>query len=104
MAIMIRDIIKDADKLEVIAEGIKPDANKRIHFPKGSLKPGMIYHIYSNTSGQIILDPQAVIPASELWVFQNEDILTALDESMAQSKIGQRVNRGSFAQYIEDEA
>lgn len=104
MAIMIRDIFKDGEKLEIIAEGIKPDAKKRINFPKDSLKEGMIYHVYSNAFGQIILDPQVIIPASELWVFQNKDLLASLDESMAQSRKGLRINRGSFAQHLEDEA
>tara|TARA_Y100000310_G_scaffold144390_1_gene143654 strand:+ start:26723 stop:26857 length:135 start_codon:yes stop_codon:yes gene_type:complete len=40
--------------------------------------------------GQIILDQQVTIPASELWVFENKGILASID-------------RGSFAKYVKNE-
>jgi hypothetical protein len=90
MATIIRD-----HKLTKVAESVKLDAKRRVLLPKNSARAGTIYHIYTNNYGQIILDPQ---------VFQNKGILDSLDRSMAQSKQGQTINRGSFAEYARDKA
>ena len=83
---------------------VKPDNKRRVLLPKELVDKDSMFHIYTNDMGQIILDPQATIPASELWVFQNKNILASLDKSMAQSKKGQTINRGSFAKYVTNEA
>ena len=94
-------IIKDTD-LTKVAEGVKPDAKKRVVLPKSLVREGITYHIYSNSLGQIILDPQVTIPASELWVFENKDILASIDKGMAESANGQVIKRGSFAKYVKN--
>jgi len=48
---------------------------------------------------RIILDPQVTIPASELWVFENKDILASIDKGMAEERT---MNLGSFAKYVKD--
>ena len=82
---------------------VKPDAKKRVLIPKAAFKAGITYHIYTNRFGQIVLDPQVTIPASELWVFQNRDILASIDKGMKESESGQTEDRGSFAEHIKDE-
>ena len=94
-------IIKDTD-LTRVAEGVKPDAKNRVVLPKVLVGKGITYHIYSTGNGQIILDPQVTIPASELWLFENEEALASVDRGMAESMNGQVINRGSFAKYIKD--
>lgn len=96
MAIVIKD-----DDLKRVADSVKIDDRRRILLPKHLVKRGVIYHIYANRLGQIVLDPQATIPASELWVFENKDILASIDKGMTESSNGQTVKRGSFAEYIE---
>ncbi|MCD6358621.1 MAG: hypothetical protein J7L90_01515 [Dehalococcoidia bacterium] len=92
------NIIKDSE-LKRVAEGVKPDAKKRVVLPKSLVKEGITYHIYSNSDGQIVLDPQVTISASELWLFKNKDILASVDKGMLEST---RINRGSFAKYIKN--
>jgi hypothetical protein len=92
---------KDKD-IKKIADSVKPDDRKRIGLQKASIKEGVSYHIYTNSSGQILLDPQVTIPASELWVFEDNNILAALDKSMVESVTGQLIDRGSFAKYVKD--
>jgi len=94
-------IIRDKD-LKRVAESVKPDAKKRVVLPNGLVGEGITYHIYSNSFGQIFLDPQVTIPASELWLFENEEALASVDRGMAESMKGQVINRGSFAKYIKD--
>ena len=97
------NIIKGED-LTRIAESVKPDNKKRVLLPKSLVKEGITYHIYTNSSGQIILDPQVTIPASELWVFENKDVLASIDKGMIESVNGQVIKRGSFAKYVKDES
>lgn len=87
---------------EKLAENVKPDAKKRVILRSIQVKEGVSYHIYANSVGQIILDPQVSIPASELWVFENKDILAAIDKGMAESAKGKLVKRGSFAKYVKN--
>ena len=94
-------IIKD-EKLTRVAESVKPDAKKRVVLPKGLVREGVTYHIYGNSLGQIVLDPQVTIPASELWLFENREALASIDRGVAESFKGQVIKRDSFAKYVKD--
>ena len=94
-------IIKDT-QFQKIGDSIKPDRKKRVVLP-GKIREGITYHVYENDLGQIVLDPQATIPAYELWLFEDNKLLASLDKGMAESANKQTKNRGSFAKYIEDE-
>ena len=95
------NIIKDTD-LQRLAGSVRPDAKKRVILPNALVKEGITYHIYANKFGQIVLDPQATISASELWVFENRDILASIDKGMMESANGQVIKRGSFAKYVKN--
>ena len=82
-----------------VAYNAKPDTRRRIVLPKSVEVEGITYHIYVNSFGQIILDPQVTIPASELWLFENKEALASVDRGMAETT---RINRGSFAKYVRN--
>lgn len=84
---MKTDFIKD-DDFQVIADSIKPDAKKRVVLPKVLNEPGVTYRVYSNSIGQIILDPQVSIPASELWLYQNPEALAAVKQGLKEAAEG----------------
>lgn len=94
-------IIRD-EKLTKIADSVKPDAKRRVCLPKSSLREGISYHIYTNSAGQIILDPQITIPASEAWLFENKAALGSVAKGLAESANGQTIDRGSFARHAKD--
>jgi hypothetical protein len=94
-------VIKDLD-FKKVADSVRPDTKKRVVLQHVQIQEGITYHIYKNSLGQIMLDPQVTIPASELWVFDNKDVLAAIDQSMAESAKGQLINRGSFAKYVKN--
>jgi hypothetical protein len=75
-----------------VSKGVRPDAKKRVVLPKELVGEDIIYHIYSNASGQILLDPQITIPASEAWVFKNPDILASVKQGLSDAA-GGRVSR-----------
>lgn len=91
-------IIKDTNLIRV-ADGVKPDSKRRVSLPKTLVGDGITFHIYHNRSGQIILDPQVTIPASELWLFENKKVLAMIDRGVAEKRL---INRGSFAKYAKD--
>ena len=93
--------MQDEDLIKV-ADSVKPDAKKRVVLPDALVREGIIFHIYHNSIGQILLDPQVTIPASELWLFENKDALASVDRGMAESMNGQVIKRGSFAKYAKD--
>jgi hypothetical protein len=80
-------IIKDMD-FQRIAASVKPDAKKRVVLPKIQMLEGVTYHIYSNNLGQIVLDPQVTIPASEVWLFNNPDALASVRRGLSDAAQG----------------
>ena len=80
-------VIKDAG-FEKIADNVKPDAKKRIVLHSVRIQPGVTYHIYKNNLGQIILDPQVSIPASEAWLFNNPEALALVKRGLSDAKHG----------------
>ncbi len=95
MVINIKDFTR-------VAGSVKPDAKKRVVLPDDLVREDIIFHIHRNSIGQILLDPQVTIPASELWLFENKDALASVDRGMAESMNGQAIKRGSFAKYVKD--
>lgn len=91
-------ILKDSE-LTKVADSVKPDAKKRVVLPKSLVREGTTYAVYKNSLGQIVLDPQVTIPASELWLFENKDALAIVDRGMAETE---SIDRGSFAKYVKD--
>jgi hypothetical protein len=80
-------IIKDED-LTIVAENVKPDTKKRVVLPKALVEKGVTYHIYMNSFGQIVLDPQVTIPASELWLFNNPVALASVQRGLSDAAQG----------------
>ncbi len=94
-------IIKDQD-LRRVGKGVIPDSRKRVILPKAVVQEGITYFVYHNSIGQIVLDPQVNIPASELWLFKNKEALASVDRGMLESLNGKAIKRGSFAKYVKN--
>lgn len=78
MATILRD-----EGLKRIGGNIKPDAKRRVVLPAKLVNEDITYHIYANKLGQIVLDPQVTIPASEAWIFNNPDILASAKQGLS---------------------
>ncbi len=96
-------LIKDT-AFELVANSVKPDSKKRIVLSRIGIAEGVMYHIYRNSYGQIVLDPQVSIPAYEAWLFNNKEALSSVSQGLLESAQGRTVSRGSFAEYNEDES
>jgi hypothetical protein len=80
-------IIKEKDFTEV-DKSVKPDNKRRVVLPAVLVKEGITYRIYTNSDGQIVLDPQVTIPASESWVFNSPDILALVQRGLSDAAEG----------------
>jgi hypothetical protein len=78
-------IIKDTEFKE-IAESVKPDSKKRVVLPKSVVRKGITYHMYQNSIGQIVLDPQVTIPVSEAWLYENPEVIASVRRGLADAK------------------
>ncbi len=83
----MNQIIKNENFRE-IAVDVKPDAKKRIVLSKAPLAEGVKYHIYCNEIGQIVLDPHISIPASEVWLYKNQEALEAVEIGIREAAEG----------------
>lgn len=90
-AIMSTMIIRDTD-FEKVAESVRPDAKKRVVLPRSQVRDGVTYHVYTNSLGQIVLDPQVSVPAAEAWLFHNPEALASVRRGLADA-VGGRVSR-----------
>jgi hypothetical protein len=52
-------------------------------------------------NGDILLKPMASIPAREFWVYENKEVLESLKKGLSQEGT---IDRGSFAQYADEES
>ena len=80
-------VIKDT-VFTKIADSVKPDAKKRVVLHSVQIQEGVRYHIYKNSLGQIILDPQVTIPASEIWLFNNPEALSSVRRGLSDATQG----------------
>jgi hypothetical protein len=85
---MEKKIIKN-DNFYQVASNVKPDAKKRVVLCKEAIADGITYHVYRNEIGQIILDPQVSIPASEIWLYQNPQAFKSVSTGLKQAAQGQ---------------
>ena len=94
-------VIKDQNLVRA-GKPVTPDSRNRVVLPKAVVQEGVTYFVYHNSLGQIVMDPQVNIPASELWIFENKDVLASIDRGIRESRDGKTINRGSFAKHVDD--
>jgi hypothetical protein len=77
---------------------LRPDAKGRITL--GKLAEGVSsYRARKQKDGKIILEPFVEIPASERWLYQNENALKRIQAGIADAKAGRLRSLGSFAKH-----
>lgn len=95
------NLLRDMRFIEV-AEA-KPDSKNRVVLAKVPIKAHH-YRIYVNEAGQIILDPQMSISASEMWLFKNKKALNSVIRGLADAKTGKLVDAPEdYSKYLDEE-
>lgn len=95
---------KEHHDLELIARDVRPDSKRRLTLGKAmsGLDEDVRFDIYRNPDGQIVLDPQVSIPASEAWLYRNPEALASVRRGLQDIAEG-RVAYVSFAEYADEE-
>ena len=93
-------IVKD-DHFKEIAE-VKADAKNRISLGKKDSIQVRIYKVSKNSLGQIVLDPQATIPAHEQWLFKNKEAAASVQRGLKDAREGRlHDSPEDFSKYID---
>jgi len=88
---------------KLIAKALKPDNKKRVAIGKASsAQEDVLYDVYINDLGQVMLDPVKTIPAYETWLFENKKALKSVKKGLSDSKKGNTKHLGSFSKYAKD--
>ena len=92
-------------RMVLIARDIRPDAKKRVTLSKAlsDCDENTHFDIYRNELGQIVLDPQVSIPASEAWLYRNPEAIAAVRRGLQEAAEGKATSLGSFAAYADEE-
>jgi hypothetical protein len=93
------------DEFSLVARGLRLDSRGRLTIGKALPDMGtdIQFDVYRNPSGQIILDPQVVVPLREAWLYRSAEALAAVQRGLAEADEGNTVSLGSFAPHAADE-
>ena len=81
----------------------RPDSKKRITL--GHLADGISgYTLTENQDRELTLKPLVEVSIQEKWLLNNEKALKQVKQGLKESKAGKLVKKGSFSQYIDDNA
>ena len=84
---MATKIIKDENFIDV-KKHVKVDGKRRLVLPSSLVRENVLFHVYANSFGQIVLDPQVTIPASEAWLFDDPEALASVSKGLAEVASG----------------
>lgn len=82
---MKESIVRDSHFTEVSESRV--DSKNRLCLPKAA-RGTHVYKVYRNDSGQLILDPQVLVPAAEAWLYENPRALASVKRGLAQAAEG----------------
>lgn len=98
----LAQILKEKDFKQVTE--VRPDFKHRVTLGKVEVAQATTYKVYQNSAGQIILDPQVSIPASEAWVFKNKVVIGAIRRGFKDVQEGKvRKAREDYSKYTKDD-
>ena len=86
-------LIRNEEFIDV-KKNVKPDTRRRIALPAFLVPEGVSFHVYANSEGQIILNPQVSVPAAEAWIYQDEDVLASVRRGLAEAAEGKTTRVG----------
>ncbi len=99
----LAQILKEKDFKEI--SEVRPDIKHRVTLGKVEVvQTATTYKVYQNSAGQIILDPQVSIPASEAWVYKNKVVIGAIRRGFKDAQEGKvRKAREDYSKYAKDD-
>lgn len=65
---------------------VRPDIKRRVTLKHADLRK--MYRVYENALGQMILDPLVMVPASEMWLYENKEAIASVRKGLKESREG----------------
>lgn len=97
----IGQLLKTKD-FEQVTE-VRPDGRHRVSLGKIEAAEASVYRVYVNSAGQIILDPQVTIPASEAWLYKNEKAINAVRSGLQAAREGKvKSAKEDYSKYLDE--
>jgi hypothetical protein len=95
-------VFKRVTEVKVDPQGRIPLGKAQVRGIQRSNGDVMFYRVYRNSFGQIILDPQVIVPAHEVWLLKNPKALKMVIEGWEEAKNGKLVDaREDYTKYID---
>lgn len=96
-------MLKSGHPFKCVAEALKVDAKSRINITKALLlQKDVLYNVYVNDMGQIMLDPVETVPIYEAWLFKNKEAKESLERGLEESSKNKTKYLGSFARHSKE--
>ena len=86
---------------ETVAEA-EVDSRGRVSLGKAGAEPGRRYRVERNIDGVLLLIPVVSIPEREMIIWRNPALMQEVREGLDAVEHGQTIDRGSFAEYLDD--
>ncbi|HYZ56533.1 MAG TPA: hypothetical protein VE733_23980 [Streptosporangiaceae bacterium] len=90
------------DEFETVAEA-EVDSRGRVSLGRAGAEPGRRYRVERNVDGVLLLIPVVSIPEREMIVWRDPELAASIRRGLEQAERGETVERGSFAQYADDD-
>lgn len=88
---------------KLVAKALKPDNKKRVNLGKAtSDNEDLLFDVYVNDMGQVMLDPVKIVPAHEAWIFENKKAIESIKRGLNEAHKGKTKYLGSFSPCIEE--
>lgn len=87
----------------LVARDVRADSRKRISLGRALDDLGdASFNVYKDGEGRIILEPHVSIPASEAWLFRNQQAIDSVRRGLSAVAEGQAKAGRSFAKFVVD--
>jgi hypothetical protein len=92
----------DNQRTRPLRDRVYLDAKGRISLGAFVSKGVISFRIERDGNGRIILEPLVEIPARELWLHKNPEVLARIEQGLQESSQGLVASRGDFSSYADD--
>lgn len=92
----------EPESFEIIAE-VEVDSRGRVSLGRAGAEPGRRYRVEHNVDGVLLLIPVVSIPEREMIVWRNPELAASIRDGIAEAERGDTIDRGSFAQYDDED-
>jgi hypothetical protein len=84
---------------EIAPHTTQADATGRIEL--GTEFANKLYRITLQPDGNLLLEPMVAVHEREVWFYRNPEVQAMVQEGIRQSRAGDTVHLGSFAEYLD---